>query len=405
MRLNASTHLTYCTNIHPGESWAEVLASLQQHVPTIKAQLAPQQAFGLGLRLSDLASRELLADGQLAAFKHWLQTEDCYVFTINGFPFGGFHGMRVKDEVHRPDWTTRARVDYTRRLFRILAELLPPGMDGGVSTSPLSYKPWHRTSPTTNLADYWSVYEQSAAHLALVAEDLYRIFRRTGQVLHLDIEPEPDGLLENTEDTLYAFQEWIIPVAASRLAAGFGLDQVQAERAARQHLQICYDVCHFAVAFEDHGQSLNQFEAAGLRIGRFQISAALRADFATGRASELLAELRNFDEPTYLHQVTTRQPGGQLHHYPDLGAALAHSAAEQAAEWRTHFHVPIFVNQYKNLQSTQPDIVEVLKLQKLQPRTQHLEVETYTWEVLPAELRLGVTDSIVRELAWVMARA
>ncbi len=403
MRLNASSHLTYCTNIHPGESWAEVLASLQQHIPAIKAQLAPSQAFGLGLRLSDLASRELLADGQLAGFKQWLQTEDCYVFTINGFPFGGFHGVRVKDEVHRPDWTTRARVDYTRRLFRILAELLPPGMDGGVSTSPLSYKPWHSNSPTTNLADYWSVYEQSAAHLALVAEDLYRIFRRTGQVLHLDIEPEPDGLLENTEDTLYAFQEWIIPVAASRLATSFGLDQVQAERAARQHLQICYDVCHFAVAFEDHGQSLNQFEAAGLRIGRFQISAALRADFTTSRASELLAELKNFDEPTYLHQVTTRQSDG-LHHYPDLGPALAAPAAQQAEEWRIHFHVPIFVNQYKNLQSTQPDIVEVLKLQKLQPRTQHLEVETYTWEVLPAELRLGLTDSIVRELAWVIAR-
>jgi hypothetical protein len=406
MHLHADTHLTYCTNIHPGETWPEVLASLRAHVPAVKAQVAPNRPFGLGLRLSDLASRALLDPAQLAEFGQWLAQHGCYVALINGFPYGGFHRERVKDQVHQPDWTTRERLDYTRRLFRILAQLLPAGLDGGVSTSPLSYKPWLAppSGGPANLTDFWQVYEQAAAHLAVVAEDLHRTYLRTGQLLHLDIEPEPDGLLENTEDTLYAFQEWIIPAAAKRLAASFGLAGAEAERAARQHLQLCYDICHFAVAHEDHARALNQLEAAGLRIGRFQVSAALRADFAAGPARELLAELRGFDEPTYLHQVVARQPDGRLVQYPDLGVALAQPEAALAQEWRTHFHVPIFVQRYKNLQSTQADIVQVLKLQKLQPRTQHLEVETYTWEVLPPDLRLGMAESIGRELAWVVGQ-
>jgi hypothetical protein len=406
MHLYADTHLTYCTNIHPGETWPQVLASLRAHVPAVKAQVAPDRPFGLGLRLSDGASRDLADPAALAELKQWLAQHDCYVALINGFPYGGFHGVRVKDQVHQPDWTTRERLDYTRRLFRVLAPLLPAGLDGGVSTSPLSYKPWRARTGAgpANLTDFWLVYEQAAAHLAVVAEDLHRTYLRTGQWLHLDIEPEPDGLLENTEDTLYAFQEWIIPAAAKRLAASFGLAGAEAERAARQHLQLCYDICHFAVAYEDHARALNQFDAAGLRIGRFQVSAALRADFAAGVAGELLAELRQFDEPTYLHQVVARLASGQLVQYPDLGAALAQASAVPAQEWRTHFHVPIFVQHYQHLQSTQADIAEVLKLQKLQPRTRHLEVETYTWDVLPAGLRLGLAESIGRELAWVVGQ-
>jgi hypothetical protein len=135
-------HLTYCTNIHPGESWTETYNNLKQFIPKVKQEVSPDAPFGIGLRLSDKASSSLLEGNNLSVFKGWLEKNHCYVFTLNGFPFGGFHHQSVKDQVHQPDWTTQARLGYTLRLFDILAALLPEGIEGGISTSPLSYKYW-----------------------------------------------------------------------------------------------------------------------------------------------------------------------------------------------------------------------------------------------------------------------
>ncbi|HEX8609359.1 MAG TPA: xylose isomerase, partial [Pedobacter sp.] len=71
-------------------------------------------------------------------------------------------------------------------------------------------------------------------------------------------------------------------------------------------------------------------------------------------------------------------------------------------QWRAHFHVPISIQEIGLLESTQSDIVEVLALQKANPFTNHLEVETYTWEVLPEQLKFPITQSISKELQWVI---
>ncbi|HZX74484.1 MAG TPA: xylose isomerase, partial [Cyclobacteriaceae bacterium] len=157
-------HLTYCTNIHPGESWVDHFGALRQHIPEVKKRVSPNQPFGIGLRLSDLASRDLIKDENLSQFIQWLKTEDCYVFTMNGFPYGGFHRTKVKDHVHTPDWTTYNRVEYTIRLFDILSNLLPKGMEGGISTSPLSYRLWHTEDKKS------SVFEITTKHVLHVVE-------------------------------------------------------------------------------------------------------------------------------------------------------------------------------------------------------------------------------------------
>src|SRR5688500_10203764 len=136
-------HLTYCTNIHAGESWDDHFSAIRENIPVVKKQLSPDKQFGIGLRLSHLASMELGKKDNLQKFRDWLDKSGCYVFVINGFPYGGFHHTKVKDQVHAPDWTTQDRVLYTIQLFNILSALLPKGMEGGVSTSPLSYKHWH----------------------------------------------------------------------------------------------------------------------------------------------------------------------------------------------------------------------------------------------------------------------
>lgn len=393
-----SYHLSYCTNIHPGESWAEVFQSLKTHVPAIKAQLAPQAPFGLGLRLSNRASLELMENNQLQLFKQWLEEEGVYIFTLNGFPYGGFHHQVVKDQVHSPDWTSQERLAYTLRLFDILAALLPEGIAGGISTSPLTYKYWHLDAAAKK-----QVFEQASRQLFEVVIHLYKIREKTGQLLHLDIEPEPDGLLENTEELVNYFKDWLLPLGIPYLQQQLGLSATQARAAILDHIQVCYDVCHFALAYEQPKEVFEQLEARGIRIGKIQISAALKSTLPnTQEERSQLAELyKPFVEPTYLHQVVARQKSGSLYHYPDLPEALQDIHNTELAEWRTHFHVPVFESSYGNLHSTQEDIRQVLELLRQKPLTSHLEVETYTWDVLPEVSRLPITASIIRELQWV----
>jgi len=402
MNIGQGLHLLYCTNIHPGETWAEVFASLQTYLLPIKARVSPAKPFAVGLRLSDLASWELAQDGHLGEFRAWLDQHDLYVPVINGFPFGSFHGEAVKDDVHRPDWTTPARLAYTKRLARLLAALLPAGLAGGVSTSPLSYKPWLAGDEAQTAV----VLQQSTEHLAELVEELVTLHQATGRLVHLDIEPEPDGLLETSAEFITYYTTYLLPQVSAHLQRCLGLPPSEAVQAVRDHVQLCYDVCHFALAYEAPTTVLASLASAGIRVGRVQISAALKADLPSGIAARhaLAQEFGEFAEATYLHQVVVRNADGSLTQYPDLPAALPHIFDEQAREWRSHFHVPVFLSRYQRLQSTQADIQQVLRQVVAQPFTTYLEVETYTWEVLPAEIKQDLVASIARELEWVQAQ-
>lgn len=381
-----SAHLTFCTNIYAGERWSAHFAVLKDSFPVLKAKLSPEKPMGIGLRLSNLASIELLQENHLEEFKQWLNEVDGYVFTMNGFPYGGFHHTRVKDQVHAPDWTTTERLHYTVRLFNILAEILPEGMDGGISTSPLSYKPWFPTLNERELAT-----ATATENILKVAEELKKIKERTGKLLHLDVEPEPDGFLESGPE----FIEWYENVL---LQAGELREDI-----IKEHITLCYDVCHFAIGYEPHAGIIDELKEKGILVGKIQISAALKAKLpeAISERAAVINALARFDEPTYLHQVIAKQKDGTLVRYPDLSNALADKENVNSTEWRAHFHVPIFVEDMGLIQSTQADIKAVLDYHKSKPFTNHLEVETYTWEVLPASLKAPLNDSIVRELQWV----
>ncbi|MGN8039444.1 metabolite traffic protein EboE [Chitinophaga sp. 22321] len=399
MMKTAVGHLTYCTNIHPGESWGDHFAQLKKFIPAIKQQVSPDQPFGIGLRLANTASLELSKEEHLKAFQQWLKEEDCYVFTMNGFPYGGFHNVVVKDQVHAPDWTSADRVVYTIRLFRILAALLPAGMEGGVSTNPLTYKFWcNRCEEEKN-----SFTESATLNMLLVLEQLVRIRRSGGPLLHLDVEPEPDGLMENTSEYISWYFEELLPAGVPFIMEKFDVTDLEAVDIIKSHIQLCYDVCHFALVYEPPHRVLERLGHYGLKIGKLQISAALKADMPTDTAArkEVTDAFRRFNEPVYLHQVIARKSDGALLHYPDLPEALADENNPAVTEWRSHFHVPVFLDKFGVLQSTQEDIQKVLALQRQQPFTAHLEVETYTWDVLPPELKQEMGLSVSRELNWI----
>lgn len=400
MEISNAYHLTYCTNIHPGENWKEVFQQLQQNIPAIKNKIAPDRPFGIGLRLANQASLDLMESDNLAAFQNWLQKHDCYVFTLNGFPYGQFHNKTVKDAVHLPDWTTGDRLDYTSRLFNILEQLLPEGMDGGISTSPLSYKPWFAGDQEKMEA----VLNQSAKQIAKIISQLYEIYREKNKVLHLDIEPEPDGLIENTEDLTNFYIDYLLPIATEHLTRELNITRNEASEAVSRHFQVCYDICHFAVGFEKPEEVFPELQKIGINIGKIQISAALAVELEGHEKQQeaIKNQLTQFAESTYLHQVIGSDHHQNLTRYRDLPEALPHLFKDQSREWRTHFHVPVFIEDYNLLKSTQKDILNVLEILKQSKVTNHLEVETYTWDVLPEELKTDLTSSISRELEWVI---
>jgi sugar phosphate isomerase/epimerase len=392
-------HLTYCTNIHPADGWDAVFASVARYGPPLKARFSPDAPFGLGLRLSARDASELRTGSRLRSFQDFLREQGLYVAIINGFPYGPFHGTPVKASVYAPDWRHDERVDYTLDLIEIVRATMPAGVDGGVSTAPLSYKPWLAAAE----AGAWDAIVRNVVR---VAERLVRLRQEDGTRIHLDIEPEPDCVLENTAETLDFFARRLLPIGTPMLARALQTSESAAREHLLEHVRICFDCCHFAVEFEDAPTALERIAAAGIKIGRVQLSSALDVPLPrdADSAGRLVERLRAFADATYLHQVVERR-GGELRHYLDLPDALEQPPEAAASHWRIHFHVPLFASEYGALGSTQSYVAEVLRHMLRTGATTHLEIETYTWDVLPAGLKLDLLDSIAREYNWVLRTA
>ncbi|MGN6554384.1 MAG: metabolite traffic protein EboE [Verrucomicrobiota bacterium] len=380
MQLKHGLQLAYCTNVHPGETWAQTLESLNRWTLPVREQVCPHAPYAIGLRLSDRAARELSHRATLLEFKRWLDRHDCYVFTINGFPFGQFHGTRVKESVYRPDWTDERRLEYTNRLFDLLAELLPAGLEGSVSTLPGSFKEFinSRDQERAIRDNVWRCVE----HIARTSE-------RSGHTLHLGLEPEPFGLFENSAETARFF------------------DQLRAEHPQDtrldRHLGVNYDTCHFAVEFETPQHAVKKLQEHGIRLSKIHLSNALK--FRSSPAA--LARLRSFADDIYLHQAILRTDDGALCRYKDLDLALASPLAQQPAleaEWRVHFHVPLHSQLSGAFGTTADHLLDLLPMLQANPTLcSHLEMETYTWAVLPEALRTrDVAEQIVAEYQWTL---
>jgi len=388
MQLNHNLHLAYSTNVHRGETWRETFESLKTHTLAVRDKLGHTDPFGIGLRLSSRAAVELSDPDTLYEFQVWLARNSCYVFTINGFPYGQFHGTRVKENVYRPDWTSPERLAYTNLLFDLLARLLPVGVEGSVSTLPGSFKEFH-LGP-----DALKVVRQNLWHCV---EHIARVGSSSGRKLHLGLEPEPLCLLESSLETIHFFD---------RLRAEHPHDERLTE-----HLGVNYDTCHFAIGFEEPQNALPCLINHGIKISKIHLSSALKVK----PTPEVRDALKKFIDEVYFHQVVVRDENGNRRIYRDLPDALAEAettsrapgAGGQAqAEWRVHFHVPLHAPAAPPLGNTSDHLLGVLDLLAENPQIcPHLEMETYTWEVLPPELKSqSVVDQLAAEYNWTLDR-
>jgi hypothetical protein len=382
MILKHGLHLAYCTNVHRGESWAQTFEMLERHTLVVRERIAAGQPYAIGLRLGQNAAAELSQPATLAAFREWLDQHDCYVFTINGFPYGSFHGTRVKEQVYAPDWSTPERVAYTKQLFDLIAALVPAGVAGSVSTVPGSFKAW-TTDDTDRRAAIFANMTEIGRYIAKKSES-------TGRDLHLGLEPEPCCYFETTPETIDFFNGW----RASDPA-------VESEGLLR-HVGVNYDCCHLGVEFESAAQSLDALTAAGIRLSKIHLSSALRVTPDEAGRQAVAA----FVEPTYLHQVVVgnAKTGEVRRRYVDLPDALADTESTLPDdEWRVHFHLPLHASPGAPFSDTRDHLLDTLDWMKAHPDAcQHAEMETYTWEVLPADLRIGIEDQLVREYEWTL---
>ena len=382
MKLSHGLHLAYCTNIHRGESWAQTFETLQKYTLAVRDRVSPGKPYAIGLRLGADAARELIDRPTLLAFQKWLERENCYVFTINGFPYGRFHGARVKEQVYAPDWTTRERLDYPNLLFDLLAQLVPAGIEGSVSTVPVSFKGFNLDERGARAA---------RVNLWRCVDHLEQLTRRTGRKLHLGLEPEPCCFLETTDETVAFFEQ----LRADR-PGDLRLDE---------HLGINYDCCHLAVEFESPGEALQRLRRAGIKISKIHLSNALKVH----PTPEVRAALKAFADDIYFHQTIERRPDGGIIRYGDLDEALDTSAtasSQYELEWRIHFHIPLHAKPTALFDTTADHLIGVLDEVKRSPSLcAHFEMETYTWEVMPAELKKrNVVDQLVSEYEWTLAR-
>lgn len=370
------SRIAYCTNVHAGADLAETERQLATHAAAVRAAVAPEGRLPIGLWLSAISAGQLATRADVLAFRARLDALGLEVTTLNGFPFVDFHDHVIKHAVYEPHWGRPERLAYTVRLANILVDLLPEGTaDASISTVPIGWRPTF-----TNEGCAASV-GMAVSQLEAMAAHLRRIERERGVRLHVDLEPEPGCLLDRAEHVADLFDQC------------FGTDAEP-----RRHLGVCHDVCHSAVMFEPQRQALACYAAAGIRVGKIQVSSAVEAD----GSRESLEALRAFDEPKYLHQTCVRleaggPSAGEVRFHEDLRPALG---LPPRGVFRTHFHVPIHLASFGPLRTTRGEILECLAALPAGDAPT-IEIETYAWGVLPEALRpASLAAGIAEEIRW-----
>ncbi|MFG1918697.1 metabolite traffic protein EboE [Micromonospora sp. NPDC048898] len=369
-----TVHLSYCTNVHPAEDLAGILGQLDTYAVPVRETLGGD-LLGLGLWLAAPVAAELAADPTLRRrLRTELDARGLEVVTLNGFPYAAFQAPVVKQDVYHPDWTTGQRLTYTLDLARVLADLLPDdAARGSISTLPLAWRqPWD-----TARAD------AARGRLDELAAGLAAVQRDTGREVRVAFEPEPGCVVESTGQ-------------AAELLSGMDTER----------LGVCVDLAHLACAWEEPAEALERLRAAGLPVVKVQVSAAVEAADPEGGADAL----RRWVEPRFLHQTRgagcagLADPADPAYAADDLDEALDR---ELPGPWRVHYHVPLHAPPEEPLGSTLPVLRAALRALFDGPAAgcDHLDVETYTWGVLPAARRPGTDAELAAGIAAELAFA
>jgi hypothetical protein len=385
-------HLTYSTLVHPADDWDQLWKSVNTYLPQVKARMAPDQKFGVCLRTSAPSAALLSAEpSKRADLKQFFADNDLYLYTANAFVYGVFKKQVIKEEVYEPDWRTEERTQYTMQVASLLADLAPEGIEPSIQSAPLGFKP--RVTGDDVVQAYTNNVIRVVAHLVKLHQD-------TGKVVTLGLEPEPRCFLETTDETIEYFTKTLFSgESAKRLANATGLNEADAAVAMRKHMGVVFDIGHQAVGYEDIPASLQKLVDNGVRIVKLQEAASM---FMPGVTQKTVDALQAFAKTIYLSQ-TCQKKDGKTTWFMNLEDAFEDWYKNPGPrDWRTHFHVPVFLDDLGAFGTTRFALEQALAFHKKTPLSAHLEIETYTWDVLPDHLKTGdIVEYVCREMDWV----
>ncbi|HET9359152.1 MAG TPA: metabolite traffic protein EboE [Vicinamibacterales bacterium] len=385
-------HLTYSTLVHPTDNWDQLWKSVNTYLPAVKARMAPHEKFGVCLRISAPSAAALSADpSKRATLKQFFADQDLYLYTANAFVYGVFKKQVIKEDVYEPDWQTPERREYTKQVANLLAEFAPEGVNPSIQSAPLGFKPKVTGDHVVN--EYTTNVIDVVAHLV-------ELKKKTGRTVTLGLEPEPRCYLETTDETIQYFKNHLFSgPTAKRLAKLTGLNEADAAQAMRDYTGVVFDIGHQSVGYEDIPGSLGKLVSAGVQIVKLQEAASMYMPAVTQKTVDAL---QTFAKTIYLSQTCQKKDGKTTWFLNLEDAFEAWYKDPGPREWRTHFHVPVFLDDLGAFGTTRFALEQALAFHKKSPLSAQLEIETYTWDVLPDHLKTGdIVDYVCRELDWV----
>jgi len=389
MKINKTLHLTYCSNIFKGNNWEKIFLNIKTYIPKIKKNITNKK-FALGLCLSNSITNELLLKKNINIFIKWMKNENIYIPSINGFVYKNFHIKKIKENIYFPDWSSNKRLNYTKKLIKVLIKLIPKYIDGNISTSPISYKPWVENKNKTY------IYYKSSINLAKTIIFIIKNKR----FIHIDIEPEPICSIENTKEVIIFFKNWLIPIGSYYLEKKLKLPKFFCEKIIKKYIRICFDICHLSVEFEDILNSILKLKKNNIKIGKIQISSSPKLTINNINKNIIIKNnLNTFNNSNFLHQVIKKREN-KLIYYNDITDLLKNFNLELNDEIRIHFHLPIYMKTYKIFYTTQDNIIKVISFLKNKNITNCIEIETYTFSNILTNI--STIDSIIKEYNWLL---
>lgn len=395
----SKNHLTYCTNIHINTNWEESLHNLNRYTISIKKSIAPNKEFGIGLCLSNTIVDNLITAQNITLFKNWLVFNNMYVLTLNGFVYKHFHKKNIKENIYKPDWSTEERLLYTKKLIHLFSNIITK-KNGSISTVPICYK-----KTMDNYKERYRILQKSIINLMEITKLLVTISKEKKINLYLCLEPEPDCFLENTNDILNFYNHYLIPYGSEYLNKNYKYPINYAKKQICKYIQICYDVCHFAIQYEKPEETFTTLRKNKITIGKIQLSSLLNIQTPKNKKIKFkkTKQLHIYSKTQFLHQTRTHDKTKNQINYPDLLKIIdiKHITDVKKYNWRIHYHIPLYRKTYNAYNTSQEYIKKVI--QQLDPKKEHhLEIETYTWEALHKKQNIDVVGSIVKEYTYIL---
>jgi len=390
MLIKNKYNLTYCSNIFKEKTWKNLLYKLDQYVKNIKKKIK-RKNIGLSLCISNSLTNEIKKGNNIQNLITWLRYNKSYISSINGFVYQSFHKKKIKEKIYFPDWSSKRRIIYTKKLIEILSKLIKKKYDGSISTLPVSYDLW-----TTTNNKHYLLYKASK-NIAEIIDILIKIKQLQKKIIHLDIEPEPHCVIETYKNLISFFKHWLLPICNEYLKKKYKYKKTHNLTYIYRHIKICYDICHFSVNFENHQNILELIKKSRMKIGKIQISSALRIILTKENKKAITDQLLILKKSPFLHQVTEKTKNG-IKKYLDIKYLLNDFSKKINCELRIHCHIPVYEKNYKNMYTTQNETERTLIILLQHLQIKHMEIETYTHDIMYSNNQI---ESIIKEYDWV----